>query len=119
MINKRRRIPFVQTLMLDILIDPRTRPFFVYIVFNIFVGAAVYHWLEGWSWLDSVYFVVITLTTIGYGDFSPTTPITKVITIFYSINGVILLLFLFDLVRTVRGWKHVSQLSIDENADQT
>ena len=70
------------------------------------IGAAIFHWLEGWSWLDSIYFVVITLTTIGYGDFSPTLPITKIFAIFYSINGVIMLLFLFDLVRTVRGWDH-------------
>ncbi|MFN2234796.1 MAG: potassium channel family protein, partial [Anaerolineales bacterium] len=55
-------------------------------------------------WLDSFYFVVITLTTIGYGDFSPTTPATKLITIFYGLNGVILLLMLFDVIRQVRGW---------------
>jgi Na+/H+-dicarboxylate symporter len=68
----------------------------------IVIGAALYHWLEGWSWLDSIYFVVITLTIIGYGDFSPTTPLTKLITIFYGLNGVILLLMLLDVVRTLR-----------------
>jgi voltage-gated potassium channel Kch len=71
----------------------------------IVIGAAVYHWLEGWGWLDSIYFVVVTLTTIGYGDFSPTTPLTKLITIFYGLNGIILLLMLFDIVRTMRGWE--------------
>ena len=44
------------------------------------------------------------MTTIGYGDFSPTTPLTKLITIFYGLNGVILLLMLFDAVRRVRRW---------------
>jgi len=48
--------------------------------------------------------VVITLTTIGYGDFSPSTPVTKLITIFYGLNGVMLLLMLFDVIRQVRGW---------------
>ena len=103
---RKQRIPFVQTLMLDVLVDPRARPIFIYVLVNIIAGAAIYHWLEGWSWLNSFYFVVITLTTIGYGDFSPTTPLAKLVTIFYSINGVILLLVLFDLVRTVRGWRH-------------
>ena len=117
--TRKRRIPFVQTLMLDILVDPRTRPFFIYMVVNILIGAVIYHWLEGWSWLDSFYFVVITLTTIGYGDFSPTTPLAKLITIFYSINGVIMLLFLFDMVRTVRGWQHGQQLTTGTDTDRS
>jgi hypothetical protein len=52
-----------------------------------------------------VYFVVVTLTTIGYGDLAPTTPLTKVITIFYGLNGVMLLLTLSDVVRRVRRWE--------------
>jgi hypothetical protein len=31
-------------------------------------------------------------------------PATKLITIFYGVNGIILLLMIFDMVRTVRGW---------------
>jgi hypothetical protein len=100
-----------RTLFLDLFADPRTRPIFIYATIIIGIGAGLFHWLEGWGWLDSVYFVVITLTTIGYGDFSPTTPITKLITIFYGLNGVILLLMLFDIVRTVRGWTISSQNS--------
>jgi hypothetical protein len=93
-----------RTLFLDVLLDPRTRPIFIYAVIIIGVGTALFHWLEGWSWVDSLYFVVITLTTIGYGDFSPTTPLTKLITVFYGLNGVILLLVLFDVIRQLRGW---------------
>ena len=89
---------------LDLFFDPRTRPIFIYTFIVIGAGAALFHWLEGWSWLDSFYFVVITFTTIGYGDFAPTMPLTKLITIFYSLNGVILLLVLFDVVRGVRKW---------------
>ncbi len=94
-----------RALFLDVLFNRKTRPFFIYAAFVIVIGAALYHWLEGWSWLDSLYFVVITLTTIGYGDLSPTTPATKLITIFYSINGIVLLLMLFDVIRTLRGWE--------------
>ena len=54
--------------------------------------------------MDSVYFVVVTLTTVGYGDLTPTTPVTKIITIFYGLNGIILILMLFDVVRKLRGW---------------
>ena len=99
-----RYIPFRQTLFLDLLLDKTTRRVFVYISAMILIGAVMYHYLEGWDWVDSFYFVVITLTTIGYGDFTPTKDITKLITIFYGLNGVILLLTMFDVVRRVRQW---------------
>jgi hypothetical protein len=87
-----------------LLLDRRARPIFIYVVILVFVTAAVFHWLEGWGWLDSIYFVVITFTTIGYGDFAPTTPLTKLITIFVALNGVAILLMLFDEIRRVRAW---------------
>lgn len=102
--KKRVRHPLYTTLFLDLFFDRRTRPIFIYAVIIIGIGAALYHWLEGWNWLDSVYFVVVTLTTIGYGDLHPTKPATKLITIFYGLNGIILLLMLFDVIRTLRGW---------------
>jgi len=74
----------------------------IYVAIILLIGAVLYHWLEGWSWIDSFYFVVITLTTIGYGDLTPTTSLTKLITIFYGINGVVVLLTFFDIIRRYR-----------------
>lgn len=116
------RIPLYRTLFLDLFFEPRTRPIFIYVAAMITIGAVLFHWLEGWDWLDSVYFVVITLTTIGYGDFSPTKPVTKVITIFYGLNGIIIILMLFDVIRQVRGWtippqKHISETSPDQETN--
>lgn len=59
----------------------------------LLVGGAVYHNLEGWSYLDSVYFTAMTITTVGYGDFVPTTPESKVFTIIFSMSGISLVLF--------------------------
>lgn len=51
-------------------------------------GASVfYHFAEGWGPLDSVFFSVITISTVGYGDFSPQTAAGKLFTIFYVISG--------------------------------
>jgi voltage-gated potassium channel Kch len=53
----------------------------------LLLGTAFYHTFEGWSLLDSLYFSVITLATVGYGDFSPKTAIGKLFTIFYIFMG--------------------------------
>jgi uncharacterized membrane protein YciS (DUF1049 family) len=51
-------------------------------------GMIVYHFVEGWRWLDSLYFSVITLTTVGYGDLSPQTDFGKIFTIIYILTGI-------------------------------
>jgi hypothetical protein len=94
-----------KVLFWDLLSDRRTRSVWLYVTILILIGTVLYHRMEGWDWLDSFYFVIITLTTIGYGDFSPTTPITKLITIFYGINGIMVLLLLYDAVRRLRHWE--------------
>ena len=52
------------------------------------VGTVFYRFVEDLVWVDSIYFSVITLTTVGYGDFSPTTTTGKVFTIFYVLAGI-------------------------------
>lgn len=64
----------------------------------LFAGTSVYHFLEGWSWIDSLYFSIITLTTIGYGDFSPQTDAGKLFTIFYILIGIGIILTFIDTV---------------------
>ena len=35
----------------------------------VLLGTAVFHALEGWSILDSLYVTAQTVTTVGFGDF--------------------------------------------------
>lgn len=51
-------------------------------------GAFFYHLVEGMSIVDAIYFSVITLTTVGYGDLTPHTDIGKIFTIGYVIIGI-------------------------------
>ena len=46
-------------------------------------GMFIFRALEGWSYLDALYFSLITLTTVGYGDFSPATPLGKLMAMLY------------------------------------
>ena len=61
-------------------------------------GSIIFHYLEGWTWIDSVYFSVITLTTVGYGDFSPQTDGGKIFTIFYIFIGIGIILSFINTV---------------------
>jgi voltage-gated potassium channel len=57
-------------------------------VFTIALGTVVYHFVEHLSWLNSYYFSVITLATVGYGDITPKTDAGKLFTTFYVFVGV-------------------------------
>ena len=57
-------------------------------VIVLIIGTIFYHFVEELKWLDALYFSVITLTTVGYGDFSPQTDTGKLFTIFYIISGI-------------------------------
>ena len=60
-------------------------------------GTFVYSSLEGWNSLDSLYFTVVTVTTIGYGDVVPQTGIGKIFTIFFSFLGIGMAFYFFTL----------------------
>jgi voltage-gated potassium channel len=95
--------PIQRLFLLDVLFDKESRPAFLWAFALLVLGTFTYHWLEGWSYLDSLYFCVISLATVGYGDLTPTTPLAKIITIIYVINGIGILLALFDRIRIVRS----------------
>jgi len=51
------------------------------------IGCAFFSWSEDWSWDDALYFSIVTMTTVGYGDLVPTTDASKIFAIFYIIFG--------------------------------
>lgn len=60
----------------------------VTIVILIAIGTIVYHEMEQWSYIESFYFSVISLTTIGYGEIYPTTDASRLFTAIYVLVGV-------------------------------
>jgi lysylphosphatidylglycerol synthetase-like protein (DUF2156 family) len=68
--------------------DPAFRGLVVLISVLWGIGVVFYHHIEGWSWIDSFYFCVVTAATVGYGDLSPQTVLGKLFTIAYILCSV-------------------------------
>ena len=81
--------------------DPEFRGLFITLLITLLIGTLFYRRAEGWSLFDSLYFSVITLSTVGYGDLAPTKIGSKIFTIMYIFMGIgILLGFVEKMTRT-------------------
>ena len=67
--------------------DPETRALPVVAGALVLTGTLFYWRFEDWTFIESLYFCVVTLTTVGFGDLSPTTPGTQIFTIVYILTG--------------------------------
>jgi hypothetical protein len=65
------------------------------------VGIYAYHGIEGWGYLDCVYFLTATFTTVGFGDFYPLTATGKMMTIFFMWAGVGTALYLLFVIHNI------------------
>lgn len=57
-------------------------------VLLIGIATVFYRVVEDWTWVDSFYFSCVAVTTVGFGDFSPTTNAAKLFTVFYIFAGI-------------------------------
>jgi hypothetical protein len=64
----------------------------------ILIGCIFYTNIEGWRWLDALYFSVISLATVGYGDFTPKTDAGKIFTMVYLIIGIAIFASLINIL---------------------
>jgi len=84
--------------------------FLLALVISLLLSGTVFFTLvEGWSVLDSFYFSVTTLTTVGFGDPAPDTAAGKIFTMLYIfvglgvIGGFINVLAKHTFARRMRG----------------
>ena len=89
--------------------DVAFRTLLALVVSLLLSGTTFFTLVEGWSVLDSFYFSVTTLTTVGFGDPAPTTAAGKIFTIVYIfvglgvIGGFINVLAKHTFARRMRG----------------
>ncbi|KKY35578.1 putative potassium channel [Diaporthe ampelina] len=101
-----------RTLMLQ------TIMFLVYLL----VGALVFSTIEGWPYLDAVYWADVTLFTVGFGDFSAATPLGRAFLFPYALIGVISLGLVVGSIRSLvleRGQRQLSARLMEKKRKTT
>ena len=53
----------------------------------ILIGTSGYHWLEGLSLVDALYMTVITISTVGFGEVRPLSPLGRIFTVVLILGG--------------------------------
>ncbi|HNY49350.1 MAG TPA: potassium channel protein [Smithella sp.] len=64
----------------------------------IIIGTVGFHIIEGWSFVDSFYLCMATLSTVGYGDFVPASTAGKLFAVFVIIFGVGMMFYTLVLI---------------------
>ncbi|XP_012153380.2 uncharacterized protein LOC100881627 isoform X1 [Megachile rotundata] len=67
----------------------------------IFIGATLFCLSEGWGFFESFYFVFISMSTIGFGDYVPKHPIYMMCSIIYLVFGLALTSMCINVVQVM------------------
>ena len=99
-----------RTLMLQ------TISFMIYMV----GGAGVYAKIEGWMFLDALYFTNYTLLTVGIGDYAPSTHLGRGLLFPYAIGGILILGLVIGSIRSLvlqRGKKKLGKRMVEKKRE--
>jgi len=77
---------------------PISLAFFILVTY-IFIGATVYSIWEDWTFFESFYFVFISMSTIGFGDYVPQHPMYMMASIVYLVFGLALTSMCINVVQ--------------------
>lgn len=103
--------PSQRTLMLQ------TIMFLLYLL----LGALVFSKIEGWNYLDAVYWAAVTLFTVGFGDFYATTILGRALVLPFSLVGIISLGLVIGSIRSMvldRGRRRLNARVLEKKRRQ-
>jgi voltage-gated potassium channel len=78
--------------------DPELRGLLFFAIAIIAIGCVFYMSIEGWDFVQSLYFCVTSLATVSYGDLYPTSDLSRLFTTGYILVGVGFILSLLNVV---------------------
>lgn len=88
----------------------------LYLLTYLSTGAIFYVVVEEWTFIDSIYFAVVTMSTVGYGDLDATTTGSKVFTVFFIAVGV--LVVFAPASKVIASFQAQAERRIKELAEQ-
>jgi voltage-gated potassium channel len=68
--------------------DAELRALLSLMIILLISGTVFYVSNEGWSYIDALYFCVMTMSTVGYGDLVPTSNLSKIFTMVYAVISI-------------------------------
>ena len=89
----------------------------IFFVTYLLAAGAVYSRIEGWGFLDAVYFVNVTLFTIGLGDYHPVTHLGRSLFFPMAIGGILFVGLIIASIRTLvleSGSRKISTRTVEK-----
>jgi voltage-gated potassium channel Kch len=70
-------------------------------------GCLMYRYFNDWTTWETIYFLTVTATTVGYGDYHPEQPLLRLFTCFFALYGItVVLTAMQPIVEMLRGeWR--------------
>lgn len=99
--------------------DSEFRKLFLVVFALLVSGSVFYHLVEGWRYIDALYFSVTTLTTVG-SPIIPNHDVSKVFTIVYLLVGIgVMLSFLARVAEQAKKESSVAKAMAIESYQTT
>jgi len=70
----------------------------ILMILSLLFGSLGFHVIEGYSWTDSFFMAVITISTVGYGTVKPLEPLGKIFVSLYIILNLVIFAYVISVI---------------------